>query len=120
MTIGIIIIGFTTFVYAVSVLTNLFVSGETLTQADERVVGTSRDHRRVRKGRHRRRSGTERDGPPVRRDRLPRSVVLLKRDQELGHDILPALVELPDDVGADLARGREDPEESAGPTHSRP
>ena len=36
MTIGIIIIGFTTFVYAVSVLTNLFVSGETLTQMHHR------------------------------------------------------------------------------------
>jgi voltage-gated potassium channel len=32
VTIGIIIIGFTTFVYAVSVLTNLFVSGDVLDQ----------------------------------------------------------------------------------------
>jgi voltage-gated potassium channel len=36
MTIGVIIVGFTTFVYAVSVLTNLFVSGDTLVQMHHR------------------------------------------------------------------------------------
>jgi hypothetical protein len=52
--------------------------------------------------------------------RLPRGLVLLERDQDLGHDVIPSLVELADHIGADLARGREDAEESAGPTHSRP
>jgi voltage-gated potassium channel len=36
LTIGVIIVGFTTFVYAVSVLTNLFVSGDTLVQMHNR------------------------------------------------------------------------------------
>jgi voltage-gated potassium channel len=36
MTIGVIIVGFTTFVYAVSVLTNLFVSGDVLSQLHHR------------------------------------------------------------------------------------
>ena len=44
-------------------------------------------------------------------DRQTRGVVLLERDQHLGHFALPALVELPDHVGADLARRREDPEQ---------
>ena len=42
--------------------------------------------------------------------RLPRGAMLLERNQDLDHDILPALVELADHVGADLARGREDGE----------
>jgi voltage-gated potassium channel len=43
VTIGIIIVGFTTFVYAVSVLTNLFVSGDVLDQLHQRRAKNMRE-----------------------------------------------------------------------------
>jgi hypothetical protein len=47
---------------------------------------------------------------------LPRCVILLEQEQELGHRLVPALVELADHVGPDLARGREDGEQIASST----
>ena len=53
------------------------------------------------------------NSPKLLDDGPPRGVVLLEQDQELGHRLLPPLVELANHVGADLLRGREDAEKIA-------